>query len=93
MLWLRAGGPPDWTNTTRGLYDVANDPREMHDLQTEKPDVVASLMARFLHWNTTRVASIHLPRDPAGTAHANATDCWSPWEGTPEPPDAQAGGL
>ena len=50
MLWLRAGGPPDWTNTTRGLYDVANDPREMHDLQTEKPDVVASLMARFLHW-------------------------------------------
>ena len=53
MLWLRAGGPPDWTNTTRGLYDVANDPREMHDLQTEKPDVVASLMARFLHWCAT----------------------------------------
>lgn len=79
---LRADGTPnDWTNTTRGLYDVVKDPREMHDLQDEKPDVVATLMARFLAHNLTTVSSIHLPRDPAGTAHANATDCWSPWEG------------
>lgn len=74
------GGPNDWTNTTRGLYNVVKDPREMHDLQDEKPDVVAALKARFLAHNLTTVSSIHLPRDPAGTAHANATDCWSPWE-------------
>ena len=79
---LQAGDAPDsWTNTTRGLFNVANDPREMHDLQDEKPDVVAALRARFLAHNLTTVSSIHLPRDPAGTAHANATDCWSPWEG------------
>ncbi len=75
------GTPKDWTNTTRGLFDVVKDPREMHDLQHKKPDVVAALKARFLAHNLTTVSSIHLPRDPAGTAHANATDCWSPWEG------------
>ncbi len=74
------GAPNDWTNTTRGLFNVEKDPREMHDLQHEKPDVVAALKARFLAHNLTTVRSIHLPRDPAGTAHANATDCWSPWE-------------
>lgn len=79
---LQADGTPTaWTNMTRGLFDVVQDPREMHDLQDEKPDVVAALKARFLAHNLTTVSSIHLPRDPAGTAHANATDCWSPWEG------------
>ena len=81
--WLqqKIGSAPDsWTNMTRGLFNVETDPREMHDLQDEKPDVVATLKARFLAHNLTTVSSIHLPRDPAGTAHANATDCWSPWE-------------
>ena len=40
----QVGGKPDWTNTTRGLYDVVSDPREMNDLQDEKPEIVAAMV-------------------------------------------------
>jgi len=68
-----------WWNTTFGLFDVEADPREMHDLQRENPEVVARLFARFVFWNKTTAGTIHLPNDKNGSAHANATDCWSPW--------------
>ena len=46
------------------------------------PDKVKALQARLLFWLPTTVGSIHnRTRDPKGVAHANATDCWSPWEG------------
>ena len=77
--------PPWWSKVT-GLYDVVADPRELHDLQAAHPDVVQKLMARLLFWNATTVPTIHAKSDPAGTQHANATSCWSPWQ---DPPDVQ----
>eukprot|EP01052_Picozoa_sp_SAG31_P009225 SAG31_NODE_480_length_15108_cov_56.073423_14_plen_98_part_00 len=61
---------------------VVEDPREMHDLSAAMPQKVKELQQRLVYWNTTTVGSIHVrPGDPSGNAYANATDCWSPWEG------------
>ena len=46
------------------------------------PSKVLELQARLAYWNATTVGSIHVrPGDPAGNAYANASDCWTPWEG------------
>ena len=69
-----------WWNLTRGLYNVSADPRELNDLQHTLPDDVVRLRRRLLEWNETTAPTIHKPSDPAGTARANVTDCWSPWQ-------------
>jgi hypothetical protein len=74
-----AGAPPMAGGQPVQLYDVVADPREQHDLASAQPDVVARLLARLAHWNATTAPTIHAGQDPAGHAHANATDCWGPW--------------
>ena len=37
---------PPWWERVKGLFDVVADPRELHDLQDELPDVVAALAER-----------------------------------------------
>jgi hypothetical protein len=74
------GAPvPPWWESVHGLYDVEADPRELHDLQHDLPDVAAKLLGRLLSFRASTVPSVHLPEDPNGTAHANRTHCWSPW--------------
>eukprot|EP01047_Picozoa_sp_COSAG01_P028448 COSAG01_NODE_1910_length_8928_cov_33.079964_3_plen_320_part_00 len=73
--------PTNWTNVIRGLYNVANDPRETTDLQDQMPDLVASMHARLVFWNRTTVPSIHnKTRDPEAKAMAQLTSCMSPWQ-------------
>ena len=61
---------------------VVKDPRELHDLQASLPAKVSEIYQRFVFWNATTVPSIHNhTRDPASNAHANKTDCWTPWQG------------
>ena len=88
-LWCMALPPPigaaaDAVAEVGGLrvrlYDVVSDPREQADLAPTRPDLVASLMERLQFWNGTRVPSIHVAGDPNGTSHAEAVNCWSPWE-------------
>ena len=71
--------PPPWWERVAGLYNVESDPREVHDLKATLPEVVKELKARLAFWNSTTAATIHLPNDPAGKAHANSTGCWGPW--------------
>ena len=71
--------PPAWWSVIAGLYDVESDPRELQDLQHARPDLVASLHARLLALSSSAIPSIHMPRDPNGTTHANRTGCWGPW--------------
>ena len=70
---------PPWWERVAGLYNVESDPREVHDLKATLPEVVKELKARLAFWNSTTAATIHLPNDPAGKAHANSTGCWGPW--------------
>ena len=80
------GKPTPWSSVVFGLFDVVADPRELEDLQDAKPDIVAALMLRLVYWNGTTAPSVHKKGDPNGTAHANATDCWSPWGGAAAAP-------
>jgi len=76
---LAAHQKPPWWAHVAGLYDVVADPRELTDLQHVHPDVVRELQKRLHFWNATTVPSVHLPEDPEGKVHANATHCWGPW--------------
>uniref|UniRef100_A0A7S2BUN3 Sulfatase N-terminal domain-containing protein n=1 Tax=Haptolina brevifila TaxID=156173 RepID=A0A7S2BUN3_9EUKA len=83
---LQIGPPPPsppWWDRVTALYDVKSDPREMHDLQHDLPEVVRSLLHKLVAYNSTVVPSIHKPSDPAGRDHANRTDCIGPWQGVP----------
>merc|ERR1712216_662878 len=68
-----APSPSDWPSQVKGLYNVVEDPRELHDLQADLPDVVNKLHARLVHWNATTVPSIHVPNDPEGKEHRDDT--------------------
>jgi len=74
--------PGDWPSQIKGLYNVVEDPRELHDLQHELSDKVLELHERLIYWNATTVPSIHPKpkKDEKGKAHRLATDCISPWQ-------------
>merc|ERR1712107_330606 len=52
-------GAGDWPDKIKGLYNVVDDPREMHDLQSQRLDLVAELHSRLKFWQSTTVPSIH----------------------------------
>ncbi len=58
MFWQRRGdkaarvGQWKWVESAkgRGLFDLAADPAEEHDLSTEKPEVLRMMLGRFAAW-------------------------------------------
>ena len=58
MFWQRRGdkaarvGQWKWVESSkgRGLFDLAADPAEEHDLSTEKPEVLRMMLGRFAAW-------------------------------------------
>ena len=47
----------------RGLFDLASDLGEQHDLSTEKPEVLANMQARFAAWQREMEAAEPRPRN------------------------------
>ena len=70
MFWERRGdraarvGHYKWVESARGggLFDLADDISERHDLSEEKPEVLAELKSRFAAWKSEMDASE--PRGP-----------------------------
>lgn len=70
MFWQRRGdqaarmGNWKWINGPQaaGLYDLATDLAEAHDLSQARPDVVSQVKARFEAWRREMQASE--PRGP-----------------------------
>ncbi|MCG8557468.1 MAG: arylsulfatase [Proteobacteria bacterium] len=59
------------------LYDMANDPREEHDLAAQRPEVTAALRERYDAWfrdvSSTRPHNYEPPRIVIGTDHETTT--------------------
>ena len=70
MFWERRGdraarvGRYKWVQSARGngLFDLASDIGEKHDLSKEKPELLEKLKARFVHWKSEMQAAE--PRGP-----------------------------
>ena len=70
MFWEFRGekaarvGNYKWIDSDRakGLYDLASDPGEQHDLSAGKPDVAADIAARWTAWRKQMDAAE--PRGP-----------------------------
>jgi arylsulfatase A-like enzyme len=70
MFWQRRGdkaarvGSWKWIDSAkgRGLFDLSQDPGEVHDLSTDRPEVLARVKARFTAWRQEMDAAE--PRGP-----------------------------
>ena len=85
------GGPSDegaappslWplSNMTAMLYNLANDPRELHDLAAANPTIVAALTARLAAWGAGAVPVVeNATIDPASDPR-RFNGSWTPWLG------------
>lgn len=66
------------------LFDVVNDPWEQHNVASEHPDVVATLMAKLQAFNASRIPQQHSAQDPAADPSLHH-GVWTPWRGNPDP--------
>lgn len=56
--------PDDDGHTPRELYDLRQDPRETHNIVTERPEVAAALEARLEAWIAERLQALDRSEDP-----------------------------
>ena len=54
----RVSNPPVYKT---GLYDLANDPTEEHDLSAEQPEKKAALQKQWDAWNAENVPALWVP--------------------------------
>jgi len=68
-----------WRSCVAGLFDLEADPREIHDLQWEMPDLAAELYARLNSFAPTAAPNAHGQLDIASDIQGQASGCWAPW--------------
>ncbi|XP_070388966.1 arylsulfatase B-like isoform X1 [Dermacentor albipictus] len=60
------------------LYDITNDPCELHDISQERPRLVAMLMDKLAAYNKTVAPPVDTTIDPRGYSEYNG-GTWAPW--------------
>ncbi|XP_075539867.1 arylsulfatase B-like [Dermacentor variabilis] len=63
---------------TRYLFDIEEDPCELHDLSREQPQVVSMLLEKLAAYNKTVVQPVNSAIDPEGYPE-NHDGVWAPW--------------
>lgn len=74
---------PGWplSDMTPTLYDLASDPRELNNISTAHPDIVAQLTARLAIWGAQQVAVVANDTIDPRSNPSNFNGSWTPWLG------------
>ncbi|KAH6932271.1 hypothetical protein HPB50_004144 [Hyalomma asiaticum] len=66
------------SNRARYLFNIEQDPCELHDLSQEQPQVVSMLLEKLAAYNKTIVPAVNSTVDPRGYPENNG-GVWAPW--------------